>query len=212
MRKLVLLLLVTVLGFTSCKKEKTKASELKLGDFTLSTDHFTAGEPVDIKYNGTGKEVETLFYYMTNGMIYPADINLSKDQKATFKIPDSAQAIAFNFSIDGKADNNAKKGYLFPVYNKDGVIIPGSKAALAYYTLRYGERNGIAVNKELLIKEIEEDLNQNPELKDTWNDAYISSLYRVDKKKGKTLIKESLNKLSKKDPLTEKDYSFVVQN
>ncbi len=210
MRKFALLLLVSVLGFTSCKKEEPKVTELKLGDFTLSSEHFTAGESVDIKYNGADKKVEALYYYMVNYMIYPVDINLSKDQTASLKLPDSAQAIAFNFIIDGKAENNAKKGYLFPLYNKDGKIIPGSKAALAYYTLNYGERNGIAVNKELLIKEIEDDLKQHPELKDTWNKAYLSSLYRADKNKGKKLIKESLNNLLDKDPLTEEDYSTII--
>jgi len=211
MKKIIAAIVLSVILFTSCKKEEPKVSNLSLGDFTLSTDQFRAGDPVDIKYNGTDKDVEAVYYFMVNNKIYPEDINFSNENKAAFTIPDSAQAIAFNFRINGRLENNDKKGYLFPLTDKNGKAVTGSKAALAYYTLSNGERNGIAIDKAELLKEIEEDLTSNPELKKTWNEAYLSSLYRVDKKKGKELIRTYLKELSGKDPLTQKDYASMAQ-
>ncbi len=210
MKNIFIILLISILGLTSCKKEEPKTNELKLGNFTLSTDIFEAGKPVNIKYNGTDKDdVEALYYYMVNNKIYPIDINIT-NQKASFTVPDSAQAVAFSFRVNKQLENNDKKGYLFPVH-KDGKAVTGNKAALANYVLSYGSMLGIAIDKEQLVKDIEADLAQHPELKKDWNETYLFYLYKIDKKKGEKLVNKYLEDLSHKESLNEKDYASLAK-
>ncbi|MDY7394880.1 TlpA disulfide reductase family protein [Aureibaculum sp. 2210JD6-5] len=210
MKKIGVFIVLAILVFTACKKDKTTQTELILGDFSLSKEKLMAGDAVDIAYNGDSEEVEGLYYYMVNSRAFPADINLSEDNKATITIPDSAQAVAFNFKIDDKYDDNNKNGYLIPLHNNEGDIIAGSKASLALYAMYFGEQYGIKKEKDSILKDIKEDLTNHPELKDKWNTTYLNLLYRNDKVEGEKQIKDYLATLSAKSDLTEDEYSDLI--
>lgn len=212
MKKLIVFFVAITLIVTACKKDVNEpAPEMTLGDFTIATEHLTPGQSVDITYNGGSKDISGLYYYMVNDKSYPMDINLSDAQKASIHIPDSAQAIAFNFKIDGKYDANDKKGYLIPLKNTEGNILPGSKSALATYAMYYGSDFGVEMDSEMILKDIEEDLKTYPELKDEWYTMYLNLIFRQDKAKGETLIKDHIASLKAIENKSEDDYSALIR-
>lgn len=206
MKKIATLIVLIVLGFISCKEKQRQKTEMKLGDFTLSTHKLIAGEDLEITYNGESKEINGLYYYMVNTASYPFDINFSDARKAIIKIPDSAQAIAFNFKIDEKYDDNAKKGYLIALQNEDGEKIVGSKAALALYAMYYGERYGVTMARDSVFKDIKVDMDENPQIKEFFAFMYYNQLYRKDKVAGEKQVRDYILALTNKSNITEKDY------
>ena len=213
MKKITIYLLLLAFVFTACKKEEKEmtAPELAMGDFVFETEYLKPGKSVDLVYNGASDDVEGHYYYMVNSKTFPVDINLASDNTASVKIPDSADAVAFNFKVDGKYEDNNKKGYLVQLKDDEGNALPGSKAALANYTMMYGSEFGIASDKDALFNDIKNDYNNNPEIQDNWNTAYLSLAYRQDKTNGEVLINEYINTVSNKENKTETDYSTLAR-
>lgn len=213
MKKFTAFIAIIALIFTACKNDSKKdtieSPEIVMGDFVFKTDNLKPGETIDVSYTGESNDVEAHYYYMVNNRTFPVDINLNADNTASVKIPDSAQAVAFNFKVDGDYDHNNKQGYLVQLKNEEGVAIPGSKAALANYTMMYGDNFGIKAEKSDLYADIESDITNHPEIKDKWNATYLSLAYRQDKAKGEKLINEFIDEVSKKEIKTEDDYSSL---
>lgn len=213
MKKFTTYIAIIALIFTACKNDSKEdmieSPEIALGDFVLKTEDLKPGETVDVSYTGESDDVEAHYYYMVNNRTFPVDINLNADNTATLKIPDSAQAVAFNFKVDGEYDHNNKKGYLVQLKDEEGNVIPGSKAALANYTMMYGDNFGIKAEKDDLYADIESDITSHPEVKEKWNTTYLSLAYRQDKAKGEKLINEFIDEVSKKEIKTEDDYSSL---
>jgi thiol-disulfide isomerase/thioredoxin len=212
MKKLIVFVIGIVFTVTACKKDVNQpVPEMTLGDFTIAAEYLTPGQSVDISYNGTSEDVESLYYFMVNDKSYPMDINLSDTKQGSIRIPDSAQAVAFNFKIDGKYDDNDKKGYLVPLKNAEGNILPGSQSALATYAMYYGSDFGVDMDNETVLKDIEQDINTHPELKEEWYTMYLNLLYRQDQTKGETLINEHIASLKAIENKSEDDYSALIR-
>ncbi|WP_055448177.1 TlpA family protein disulfide reductase [Lacinutrix mariniflava] len=198
-------LLLVVLLVLSCKKEVEKSNTLTMGDFELSSDIVTHNKPITITYNGEDQDMEG-FYYMLNGYkAYPQDLSF-KNGKATISIPDSITAIALNLKVDGAYLDNDKKGYLFPVLDKDGNTIVGSKSSMEAYKSGNGQNYGLEGDADVLVQTLDADIAANPELKELWGTRYLSSVMRSDNKKGKVLANNMLAEISSKQELTEEDY------
>ena len=176
-----------------------------MGDFELSSDIVTHNKPITITYNGEDQDMEG-FYYMLNGYeAYPQDLSF-KNGKATISIPDSITAIALNLKVDGAYLDNDKKGYLFPVLDKDGNTIVGSKSSMEAYKSGNGQNYGLEGDADVLVQTLDADIAANPELKELWGTRYLSSVMRSDNKKGKVLANNMLAEISSKQELTEEDY------
>jgi len=210
MKKLIIYIAVIALIFTACKDEEKATPKMALGDFDFATEHLTPGQTVDVTYNGTSEDVEGTYYYMVNNQAYPMDLNLSEN-KASVAIPDSAQAVAFNFKIDGKYDDNNKKGYLIPLKNNAGENLAGSKAALAIYAMNYGGDFGVTADKAALFNDIKDDITKHPELKEDWNTTYLNMAYRQDKTSGEPLINDYIESTIAKTDMTEDEYASVTR-
>ena len=204
-------LLLAVLLVFSCKKETEKVEKTNtytMGDFELSADVVTHNKPITITYNGEDQDMEG-FYYMLNGYkSYPKDLNF-ENGKATISIPDSITAIALNLKVDGKFLDNDKKGYLFPVLDKDGATIIGSNSSMEAYKSGNGQNYGIEGDADVLAKTLEADITANPELKELWGTRYLSNVMRSDSKKGKALANTMLTEFAAKKDLTEEDYTQI---
>lgn len=201
-------LLLAVLLVFSCKKEVEKVNTYTMGDFELSTDVVTHNKPITITYNGEDQDMEG-FYYMLNGYkSYPKDLNF-ENGKATISIPDSITAITLNLKVDGKYLDNDKKGYLFPVLDKDGATIIGSNSSMEAYKSGNGQNYGIEGDADVLAKTLEADITANPELKELWGTRYLSNVMRSDSKKGKALANTMLTEFAAKKDLTEEDYTQI---
>ena len=215
MKKITIYFVLFAILFVACKEDKKEEvavqPEMAMGDFVFKTDHFSPGDTVDLNYTGNSDDVEAHYFYMVNDKTYPLDINLDAENNATLKIPDSAQALAFNFQVDGKYENNDKKGYLVQLKDNEGKPLPGSKAALANYKMIYGENFGIKSEKDDLYNDMKSDITAYPELKENWNNTYLSMAYRQDKAKGEELIKNYISEVSNKVNKTEEDYMSLAR-
>ncbi|WP_452223731.1 TlpA family protein disulfide reductase [Lacinutrix chionoecetis] len=206
MKHLSIALLLSIFIVFSCKKEEEKTATMAMGDFELSTENITHNKPITITYNGDDDDMEG-FYYMLNGYkSYPQDLDFDNG-KATITIPDSIAAVAFNLKVDGDYLNNNKKGFVFAVKDAEGKPIVGSESTIEYYKVGNGKNYGIEGDAVLMAETLHNDLEGNPELKETWGNAYLNTMLRNNKEKGEAIANTMLADLSAKKDLTEEDYT-----
>ncbi|MEO5789760.1 redoxin domain-containing protein [Gelidibacter sp.] len=214
MKKISLYLFLMLLALYSCKQEAQKKAEpLTIGHLTISNEHPKPGDQLELTYK-SDQEVEAFYAYMVGDKNYPLDIDFSAkdgEQKSSIKIPDSAVALAFIFKVDDQYDNNNKKGYLLPLYTKNGEKIPGSSSAIAYYPIRYGENYGIKGDPTTALNTIKFELDAHPNLKSTWEVPYLQLAYKNDKEEAKKLIDQYAASLGKKPTVSEKEYTSLLQ-
>ncbi|MGC1632291.1 MAG: redoxin domain-containing protein [Gelidibacter sp.] len=214
MKKNLLYLFLMLLALYSCKEEAEKKAEpITIGHLTISNEHPQAGDNLELTYK-SDQEVEAFYAYMVGDKNYPLDIDFSAkdgEQKSSIKIPDSAVALAFIFKVDGQYDNNDKKGYLLPLYTKDGEKIPGSNSAMAYYSIRYGADYGIKGDPTTALNTIKSEFDAHSNLKSTWEVPYLQLAYQNDKEEAKKLIDQYAASLGKKSTVSEKEYNSVLQ-
>ena len=203
-----------LLTLYSCKKEpEKKVQPLTMGQLTISDEHPQPGDNLELTYK-SDQEVEAFYVYMVGDKNYPLDIDFSAkdgEQKSSIKIPDSAVALAFIFKVDDQYDTNDKKGYLVPLYTKDDQQIPGSRSALEYYPIRYGEDYGIKGDATTALNTIKSELDAHPNLKSTWEVPYLQLAYDNDKEAAKKLIEQYAAAVGKKSDASEKDYNSLFQ-
>jgi thiol-disulfide isomerase/thioredoxin len=99
------------------------------------------GEKVSITYDPTGtpldgKEKTTaVVYFLDNKQFPAADIDLKTDGKVLkgeFAVPITAKAFFIKLSSGEDVDDNAEKGYVYMVYNKNKKPVEGAYASKAY--------------------------------------------------------------------------------
>lgn len=213
MKKVLSLFVLTLLIFTSCKEDKKEEviELLNLGDFSFSESILTPNKAITITYKGDKPvDEESNYYYMVNSKAYPVDLNFSNNE-AKIIIPDTAQAVAFNFKVDGKFLNNNNQGYLLPVHKNATETVVGNKAALANYAIGYGSEYDVKMSKDSAFSVIKDAITKHPELKEAWNTAFLRLALQNDKKSGEKLITDEIAALSSKPNLSEDDYSDIIR-
>lgn len=214
MKKITLYSSLMLLVFFSCKKEEEKkAQPLTMGQLTISKERPSPGDEIEIIYNSSN-DVEAFYAYMVGDKNYPLDIDFSqKDdaQTGSIKIPDSAVALAFIIKVDDKFDDNNKKGYLLPLYTKDGEQIKGSNAATAYYALGNGNDYGIKTDEKIAFEAIKAEITAHPELQTDWNSTYLQMAFRNNKEEGKKLVEAYADSMNEKTDISEKEYTAMLQ-
>ena len=212
--KLTLLIAALILSFSSCNNDEKEDSGRTLGSLHISKEKPQPGQTVDLVYavdsTDGENEVEGYYRYFVGPASYPEDIHFSDSAgawRANIVLPDSATAVAFNLSRNGKLDNNSKKGFFLPLYDKEGQPLPGSGASRGYFYYRYG--NSYEVANDSAISIIEEDLEKNPELLEDWDAVYANMLYASDKEKGKAHIDNRITTYANNDDLSEKELTTL---
>ena len=183
------------IAFTSCEEDKRAADQgQNLGNLHISKENPRPGDELELTYNAssTGEdnpEVEAYYRFFVGPKAYMEDIDFVDSSgvwKAQIKVPDSAQAIAFNISKDSRLDNNNKKGFVLQLYDEDGKVLPGSRASQAFYYQVYGSSSQI--ENDSILPFLKKDLLENPSLAEEWDVAYAKILYSTDKEKGEQYI------------------------
>lgn len=214
MKKITLYSFLMLLAFYSCKQGAEKeAQPLTIGQLTISNEHAKPGDDLDLTYKAN-KEVEAFYVYMVGNKNYPIDIDFSEkdgEQKSSIKIPDSAVALAFIIKADDKIDDNNKKGYLLPLYDKDEQQIPGSNAAIAYYALRNGASYNISGDESATLSTLKTELEAHPELKTNWEAPYLQLLLKNNKEEATPLINQYVASIAEKSDATEEEYASAIQ-
>lgn len=215
MKKIQMYPLLLLVLLASCKNEKelnNKPTAMTVGALTISTEQPQPGETIDVAYKSPD-EVDAFYTYMVGTNSYPVDIDFKMDdgeQKSSIKIPDSAVALAFIIKTDDKYDDNDKKGYLIPLYSKDGKKLAGSASAMASYAQTNGPDYGIKIDDKDAMEAMKADLDANPELQADWQNRYLYAAYKQNKEEGKKDIDNYLATLSKKSDKSEKEYMAMM--
>lgn len=183
----------------------------EIGALQLSKQFPQPGDSITLAY-ATGEmeeesEIEAFYHYFVGTKAYGEDlefIHFAGVLKAGMAIPDSATAVIFNFSKNGKVYNNDNKGYFLPLYNNSGERLPGSRANEAYFYNYLNDEYGVQDVSALAL--IEKDLQQNPDLEQDWENIYSRMLYLKDKEKLAAYQKKRIAFYSGKKNLTDDDY------
>jgi len=212
--KTLSILASSLLIIASCQEEKKEDKDKgkDLGQLHLATQYPQAGEELQIAYNNDAQSVEGHYYYMVNGKMYPQDLDLegaSNLWKATLKVPDSAQAIAFNFKSDEEYDSNNKKGYILPLYTKDKKPVAGSNANIGIYYVNLAPDFGAEIPADSSMALISKDLKENKNIQRDLDRMYVSMLANSNEDKAKAYSKERLASYQNKD-LNEKEQTTLL--
>lgn len=214
MKKITLYSFLMLLVFFSCnEEEEKKAQPLTMGQLTISKEQPSPGDEIELIYN-SNDDVEAFYAYMVDDKNYPLDIDFTQkddEQKASIKIPDSAVALAFIIKANDQFDHNDKKGYLLPLYTKDGEQIQGSNAATSFYAVNYGSNYGIEMDEKVAFEAIKTDLTTYPELQSAWNNSYLRMAFKNNQEEGKKLIDAYADSMQKKSDVSEKEYTAIMQ-
>ncbi len=213
----ILSLFAASLLMFGCQNENKNAENGRsMGALYISEAQPNPGDELQITYtrdqNNKDGKVIGYYYYFVNSEVYPQDMDLKDSMgiwKSTLQIPDSATAIAFNFMVNDSFDSNNKKGYVTPLYNKEGEIVPGGKASEGYYHL-WVQNFGVETEKDSAFAMIGSDIQKYPKLKNQWDNTYNVLLYREDPTKGEAYIQDRVAYYSEKKNPSEADYSTMV--
>ncbi len=187
-----LLLLFTLLASCTLKPKLTT-----IGPLTIPSE-IQAGDKVIFEYhknksNLSGeKGLEVTLYYVVKNKIYATPI-LTGDSgeiiKASFTLPDTAQAYALKFS----AIHTDTGRYVFPVYGHSGKPIPGALAAESmFYIFRGSFVLRLHAVPDIALHLIEKDLNAHPALRSFWEDHYWNLLLKQKKEAAYSTIQKQL--------------------
>jgi peroxiredoxin len=116
--------------------------------FAQTADHLklsnslpAAGDKVTVTYDPAGtpldgkEKPQAVVYFLDNKKFPAADIDLKADGKllkGDFTVPAAAKAFFVKLSSGENVDDNADKGYVYLVYNKDKKPVEGAYASKAY--------------------------------------------------------------------------------
>ena len=213
---LFFLLSAFVLSCEDDKKPEDPGTEL--GALHISKQKPQPGDQLDLIYTGVtsneadSAEVEAYYHYFVGPEAYPEDIEFRDSSgvwKASIVLPDSATAVAFNISRNGKLDNNNKKGFVLPLYNEKGELLAGTKASQGHFYNSYGSMYEVKNDSALAM--LEEDLQQNPELNEDWDGIYARLLHAKDKEKGKAYIQQRIKERNAKENPEEEDLLTIYR-
>lgn len=209
-----LLVTCTIFSVFSCKQaEQAKDPGQEIGALLLSKEKPRAGDSLKIQYHSDEEVSEAYYYYAVHDSYYPVDIHFKEDQgiwESTFKIPDSATALAFHIKTGEEFDNNHKKGFVTYLFNDKGEPIAGSKASAGGYYTRYGNRINLEITSDSSLVLFREDIKSNPAIAGEWDFSYPRMLYKENKEEGEAYIKERIAAISGQQAIDEPDYRTLV--
>ena len=209
-----LLALAMLVSFSSCEDEKPEDPGMDMGKLHISKSNPQPGDEISVSYSGDlSEKSEATINLINENNIYPIDLDLKDSADAwhgKMVIPDTIKAISFNFRNDEKYDNNDDKGYVLALRDENGKELPGSKAIVGNYYMRYGESFDIEMEKDSIISMMENDLKENPELEEDFEIQYSNAVMANDPEKGKSYVDKRIKSYLDKDSLSEKNYVSLV--
>ncbi len=213
--------LVILVFSAGCSKRADKAQTLDLGALQLSSRRVKPGADIRITYlpnrsNLKGaQDIQGVLYQLTGRDIHAQTVAMKERQSDTLEarihIPDSAQALVFNFKSKYKTDNNGDKGYAIPLYGKDGAVLPGAKAAMGYFYLRGRSQVDVNIRHDVsdALALIWSDMKNHPKLRSAQRGAYLIQYYRNNPEKGKGLVESQIGQLESQGDLDEDELSTL---
>lgn len=211
-----LLFLFPMLLIISCQDEqKDFDTGIQMGRLTLSSSKPQPGQELRFKYKkpeDSSEIPEATVDYIVHKSYYPEDVELKDSADylvGRIRIPDSAMAVAFNFMKDFRYENNDKKGYVTPLFSKEGKKLAGSEAAIGTYYITNGLSYDLQIERDSALAMIGRDLERHPEIREEYDDFYPQMLIKVDETAAKDYVNERLVGYEKKDSVSDLDYTLL---
>src|SRR5690606_7595479 len=218
MKNIFPVILICTLLFVSCLNDKKEGKDpgKTIAALHLSKQKPQPGDTIHISYKLDSQDkitpLEGYYHYFVDSRSYPEDINLTDSAgvwKGMIVIPDSATTLAFHFEQNYKIYKNSNKGYVQPLYDKEGNLLPGSKASNGYYFLSMGDQYEVKNDSALVM--MQTDLQKYPDLENEWDETFSYYLFESDKEEGEKFIDKRIKYYSSQPSLTEKDYSTLIR-
>jgi len=195
--------------------QKIHNDGMAMGNLHISIDKPKPGDKVMITYGweteDDEKKIDAFLHFFVGPNAYPQDIELSESLgkwKSQFTIPDSATAVAINIKRNGKIDHNSKKGYIIPLFDDKGELIPGSNASMGYFYDRLAYEYEVTNDSNLAL--IKKDLDQYPHLKKEWDVTYSSLLNSQNKAEAVSYIEQRIQQYTEEKSDDEKSLSNLA--
>lgn len=186
-----------------------------------------AGERINMQYNMDSSKMvskdnlQITLYYTVKDKIYAEPVALSdtgNPVKASFTLPNSAQAFALRFQAKYILVSS-KNGYISPVYDHAGKPVAGAFAGMSLFYNAILSYNGISINNigssllgrpadlDTALKLMQADFKAHPKIKHDWMDTYLNTLLTAKKESAYPKIQVALQKMLSSDNLQEGDYT-----
>ncbi len=212
-RTLLIFLFVGLLLLNFClKKEPSKR-------FSYSPEKPSPGDEMTVRYNPAGTDLEEapeiylIAYSYTKGFPEAKEISMKKKGGiwiASFVPDEKTRGVIIKFIHDESVDNNEKKGYIITLYGEDRKQVPGGVAGLAGAHSSWGGIVDMERDRDLALSYFEEEFRLHPELKREYLSPYLSLIANLKKDEGNEIIQKELDKLARKNDLSEEELSVMV--
>jgi peroxiredoxin len=205
--------------FTLCFSVLIKAQQ----SFEIINKKPVPGSVITIEYMPRStvlqgvKDFEATAYLLEGKLPLAKAISLKQEggvYKGTVKTNDTTRAVFFSFAKDDKKDNNNDSGYYTLLYNKQGVAVPGSRAAAAAGFSNYGGIWGLKRNVETAARLNETEFAVEASRKQFIAD-YISYLAQSKDTANQKILHTALAGRLQDDNISEADLNqikFMYQN
>jgi thiol-disulfide isomerase/thioredoxin len=114
------------------------------------------------------------------------------------------------FQYYKKKDTNNKKGYIIPMYNREGNIVTGETAALAVTEESFSPLMDLKINRDTLRTHFLKDFNRHPGIWSEFLINYYSFQKPVYEVKTDSVIQPFVEHIEKKKDKTLKDYRALA--
>ncbi len=195
-KPVLMLALLSFMLTLSCTTNNTVST-----NFSFEPAKPVAGEEVTVTFDAQGSQVEKeealtlLVFEHSSKQPVASEVVMTKDGsqwKATFKSQPGTRSLVVVFKGSKGLENNEKRGFRIPLYEKNGDAIKGSDAAYVDFMRNYGDIAEMSLKNKELFKLINNDFVINPSLKVEYYPVYVSLLRRVKADLYDSLIRKDL--------------------
>jgi peroxiredoxin/transcriptional regulator with XRE-family HTH domain len=207
------LVLIGLALSSACAKNRGEA-------FSFNPAKPRPGQPVTVSYRPAGTPlektagVELVAYFYIKGTPRVRSWPMTKkgsQWQATLTPGAKDRGAVIKFQAGETVDSNKRKGYILPLYDSRGNLVPGHKAGLAEAIAGWGNiLAGLGINKIQALPLFEEDFAAHPEIKSDYLATYFTLLARIRQEKGQQQILKELAELAAKPNLTAPELTLLV--
>ncbi|MBN8547412.1 MAG: TlpA family protein disulfide reductase [Ignavibacteria bacterium] len=178
-------------------------------NFSYEPSKPVAGGEVTVTFDANGSHVEKeasitlLVFEHSSKEPVAKEVVMTKDgssYKGKFKSETGTKSLVVVFKGSKSLENNEKRGFRIPLYEKNGDEVKGSDAAYVDFMRNFGDLAEMSLKNNELFKLINNDFVINPGLKVQYYPVYVSLLRRV-----KSDISDSLVRMDMAEFSTQKD-------
>lgn len=161
------------------------------------------------------KTVKAFVYFYDIDLIKTEELTLKNEDgvlKGTISVPDSAKGLVAKITDEegNIIDNNNNKGYSVLFYDKNGKVLPGALAGLAYCYANWGYNLDMETDRSTAFDLFNKEFATNPNLKEKYLNTYLFLINRLNSAQAKDLITKELEPYFNKTDLSEKVLTEIV--